>query len=108
MSVGCQIQMSQLWYRPTVLNVGGIAARAEDTTDLHLGVRVCRGNERACSVVNEGCELDRDSLGLISIYLIARVSRLESTYPLAEGGLKHRHYIMAFDTGNIEPFSPPL
>ena len=59
--------MSKLGDRAAVLDIRGVAARAEDAADLHLGVSKYGGNERARRVVGKGDELDRNSLGRVSV-----------------------------------------
>jgi len=58
-----EVQMGELRDGPAILHVRCVAARAEDTSNLHLGVRVRGCYEGAGRVVYEGSQLDRHSLG---------------------------------------------
>ena len=54
--------MGELGDLAALFHVGSVAAGAEDTSNLHLGVSVRGGDERAGGVVNESCQDNWDFL----------------------------------------------
>lgn len=87
--VGVEVHVGELGDVSASLHVGGVAASAEDATDLHLGIRVGTSNHGTGGVVDQGGKLD------------GHTALLESLF---EG----RHDVLALDAVNVETLGPAL
>lgn len=64
--VGWKIHVGELGDGAAVLHIGCVTAGSEDTTDLHLGVGVCGGDQCSSGVVDQSSQLDGNTLSRVS------------------------------------------
>merc|ERR1712093_381559 len=87
--VGWKIHVGELGDGAAVLHIGCVTAGSEDTTDLHLGVGVCGGDQCSSGVVDQSSQLDVNT-------------------SLRDSGLEHRNNILTLDTVDVETLRPAL
>jgi hypothetical protein len=87
--LGVKVHVSQLRNGTAVLHVSSVTSGTEDTSDLHLGVGVSRGDQSTSGVVDQSSKLDGDTA-------------------LGQSLLEGRNNVLTLNAVNVEALGPSL